>query len=77
MLRVLPASDLSAAVVRMHPATMDCIGGAAAIQELAATGVRILSDATLDPHDAVVELTDRVLRLDVAGALHRVREVLA
>lgn len=77
VLRVLPHSDLSAAVVRLHPATIDCVGGAASLEQLTAAGVRLLSDASLGRHDAVVELTDRVLRLDIAGALHRVREVLA
>lgn len=71
VLQVLPGGGVNV-LVRLHPTTL----GSAASGELSGEGVRLMADSTLGVHDAVVELADRVLRLDVGGALERVREVL-
>ncbi|MGZ4445128.1 MAG: FliH/SctL family protein [Nocardioides sp.] len=57
--------------VRLHPDV-----AATAATELAAYGVRVLPDASLERADAVVETDDTVVDLRVSRALDRLREVL-
>jgi flagellar assembly protein FliH len=60
-------------VVRLHPEVVD----SAAAHALPASGVRVVSDAGLDPADAVVELDGQILDLRLRSALDRIREVLS
>lgn len=70
-LSLLPEEPL--ATVRLSP---DLVADAA-VEDLAERGVRVVADPSLGRADLVLENDDHVLDLRVAGALDRVREVLA
>jgi len=70
-LSVLPAG--LPVTLRLHPS----VSGAAAVHELIAQGVRVVSDHALQPGDAVVEADDHVIDLCIDTALARLREVLS
>ncbi|QIG42466.1 hypothetical protein G5V58_06495 [Nocardioides anomalus] len=59
-------------VLRVHPLVADT----SALAELAEAGVRIVPDALLAAHDAIVEVDHRLLDLRISAAIERVREVL-
>lgn len=68
VLNLLP--DHPVAAVRLHP---EDVPGST---ELAAHGVSVIADPSLDRGDALVEAADHVLDLRLDGALQRIREVL-
>lgn len=71
VLQVLPPHAV--ARVRVHPAVV----ASTAAADLTDLGTVLVADATLAPHDAMVELDDHLHELDLDAAMARVREVLA
>ena len=60
-------------VLRVHPD----VAASVALAGLAESGVRVVPDAGMELHDAVVEVDHQLLDLRVSAALARVREALA
>jgi flagellar assembly protein FliH len=71
VLAVLPKDPTT--TVRLHPAT----AGSTAGTDLAAHGVEVVADPTLELHDAVVETDTSAIDLRLSLALERLREALS
>ncbi len=75
VVRALPrdlADSKDIVTVRLHPSLVATASGG----QLSDVGLRLVADAGLSRADAVVELSDHALSLDIDGALARLREVL-